>query len=247
MAHRSFFQALVVGACLAAALPAGAETIVNVTSRTVHVSDLDPGASAEIGGIELGRSPPPGSSRLFQRREIVDRLREAGADPKQLSMPPSVRVVSTAERWNAAELAARAESAVRANLPPGVTLVRLGALQGVVVPPGTLVASARPTIPKRVGRHELTLMAELRADNETVARSPLKLVIEVSEEALAPAVRKGDRITLVVDQGNARIGASGITMADANLGDSVFCKVTSTGKVLKARVTSRDIGMVVEQ
>jgi hypothetical protein len=247
MAPRSLLRVAAAALLLGTALPAGAETVVNVASRTVHVSDLDPGAPADIAAIDLGRAPPPGSSRLYTRREILDLLREAGADPKRLSMPPSVRVVATAERWNSAELAARAESTVRANLPPGVTLVKLGALQGVVVPPGTLVASARPVIPKRVGRHELTLMAELRADDETVARSPLKLVVEVSEEALAPALRKGDRITLVVDQGNARIGAGAMTMADANIGDTVYCKVTSTGKVLKARVTSRDIGTVVAQ
>jgi hypothetical protein len=238
---------LAVTALVLAAPRAGAETVVNVTSRNVHVSDFDPAAPPELAGIDLGRAPPPGSSRLFTRREISDRVREAGADPKRLSLPPSVRIASTAERWNAEDLAARAEGAVRATLPPGVTLVKLGALQGVVVPPGTLVASARPVIPKRVGRHELTLMAELRADDVTVARSPLKLIVDVSEEALAPAVRKGDRMTLVVEQGNTRIGANAIAMSDANLGDAVFFKVSSTGKVLKARVSSRDIGIVVEQ
>lgn len=247
MTRRSLFSAWAVAALVMAAPHAGAETVVNVTTRNVRVSDFDPGAPPELASIDLGRAPPPGSSRLFTRREISDRVREAGADPKRLSMPASVRIASSAERWNPEELAARAESAVRAALPPGVTLVKLGALQGVVVPPGTLVTSARPVIPKRVGRHELTLMAELRADDETVARSPLRLIIEVSEEALAPAVRKGDRMTLVVEQGNTRIGANAIAMADANLGDAVFFKVTSTGKVLKARVSSRDIGVVVEQ
>jgi hypothetical protein len=247
MAKQTFFRAVTLAALLAAAPPAGAETVVNIVTRTVHVSDLDPGAPADIAGIELGRAPPPGSSHLFQRREILEQVRLAGADPKGLSMAASVRVVSSAERWNPAELAARAEGSVRANLPPGVTFVKLAALQGVVVPPGTLVVSARPVIPKRLGRHELTLMVELRADDETVARSPLKLIVAVSEEALAPALRKGDRITLIVDQGNARIGASAMTMSDANVGDTVYCKVTSTGKVLRARVTSRELGTVVAQ
>jgi len=247
MTRRSLLSAVAIAALVAASPHARAETIVNITSRSVHVSDFDPGAPPELANIDLGRAPPPGSSRLFTRREITDRVREAGADPSRLSLPPSVRIASTAERWRAEDLAARAEGAVRANLPPGVTLVKLGALQGVVVPPGTLVASARPVIPRRVGRHELTLMAELRADDETVARSPLRLIVEVSEEALAPAVHKGDRLTLVVEQGNTRIGANAIAMSDANLGDAVFFKVTSTGKVLKARVSSRDIGMVVDQ
>jgi hypothetical protein len=247
MTRRRFLEALTVAALAVAAPHARAETVVNITSRNVHVSDLDPGAPPELASIDLGRAPPPGSSRLFTRREISDRVRETGADPKRLSMPPSVRIASAAERWKAEELAQRAEGAVRAALPPGVTLVKLGALQGVVVPPGTLVTSARPVIPKRVGRHELTLMAELRAEDETVARSPLRLIVDVSEEAIAPAVRKGDRLTLVVEQGNARIGANAIAMSDANLGDAVFFKVSSTGKVLKARVSSRDIGVVVEQ
>ena len=36
-------------------------------------------------------------------------------------------------------------------------------------------------------------------------------------------------------------------MSDANVGDTVYCKVTSTGKVLRARVTSRELGTVVAQ
>jgi hypothetical protein len=233
-------------AAVALAGPAGAETKVSVDGPSITLADIDPGAPAALGAIDLGRAPPPGNSRVLTRREIRQRVRDAGADPSGLSVPASVRVESPAERWNPAEVAVRADAVVRAALPFGVSLVKIGALQGVVVPPRTNVASAKPVVPHGVGRHEVTVVAELRRDDEVVARAPLSLVVEVSEEAFAPILKKGDRLTLVVDQGNARIGATGIALADANLGDSIWFKVTSTGKTLKARVASRELGLVVE-
>src|SRR6185369_4966117 len=90
MASRFLLRIGLAAVLLGSALPARAETVVNIATRTVHVSDLDPGAPADIASIDLGRAPPPGSSRLYTRREILDLLRDAGADPKRLSMPPSV-------------------------------------------------------------------------------------------------------------------------------------------------------------
>ena len=237
---------LVLFAFSTLAAPAFAESVMNVTGRTLRVGDLDPGAPAELADIDLGRAPPPGSSRLLTKKEVFDRVRESGADPKRLSLPASFRVASAAERWKPAELAVRAEGAVRSALPPGVALVKLSATQGVTVPPGTVVANARPVIQKRAGRQDITISAELRADDEIVARASIRVVLDVSEEALAPAIRKGDRMTLVVAQGNARIGANAVALADANHGDTVLFKVTSTGKVLKGRVASRDIAVVVD-
>ncbi len=246
MTMRTTRLALVLLAFSTLAVPAGAESIMNVTGRTLRVGDLDPGAPAELADIDLGRAPPPGSSRLLTKKEVFDRVREAGGDPKRLSLPASFRVASTAERWKPAELAVRAEGAVRSALPLGVTLVKLSATQGVTVPPGTIVKNARPVIQKRAGRQEITLTAELRSEDEIVARAPIRVVLDVSEEALAPAIRKGDRMTLVIAQGNAHIGANAVALADANQGDTVLFKVTSTGKVLKGRVASRDIAVVVE-
>jgi hypothetical protein len=245
MATRLSF-ALVIAACAAFASPAAAETRVNVSGASIRVSDIDPGAAPELADIELGRSPPPGSSRLLSRKEIRQRLREAGVDPSRVTVPASVRVEAPAERWKPEEVAVRADAAVRAALPPGVALLKLSARQGVVVPPGTTVAAAKPMIPRRVGRHELTLVAELRQDEKIVARAPISLIVEVSAEAFAPVVRKGDRLTLVVEHGNARVGATAVALADADQGDAIWFKVTSTGKTLKAKVASREVGVVVE-
>ncbi len=237
--------ALVLGA-LALAAPARAENVVNLASSTVRVADIDPGAPAELADIDLGRAPPPGGSRVLTAREIRQHLLDAGADPKRVRVPASVRVASPAEHWSAAEVAVRADAAVRASLPAGVTLVKLGATQGVVVPPGTTVAAARPVIPHGVGRHDVTVVAELRRNDEVVARAALALVVEVSEDAFAPLLRRGDRLTVIVVQGNARIGADAVALGDANTGDTIFCRVTSTGKTLKARVTTRDTGVLVD-
>jgi hypothetical protein len=240
----SFVLALL--GCAALSGPASAETRVSVSGSSIRVSDIDPTVAPELADIDLGRAPPPGSSRLMSQKEIRQRLREAGADPARVNVPKVVRIEAPVERWKPEEVAVRADAAVRASLPPGVTLVKLVAKLGVLVPPGTTVASARPVVPHSVGRHDITLVAELRRDDEVVARAPLSLTVEVGPDAFAPAVRKGDRMTLVVEQGNARIGATAVALGDANLGDSIWFKVTATGKTLKARVTSRDVGMVVD-
>jgi hypothetical protein len=246
MHRRAFSLALVLAACTVLTGPAAAETKINVTGASIRVSDVDPGAAPEIADVELGRAPPPGGFRVLSQKEIRQRLREAGVDTARVTVPLSVRIESPAERWRPEEVAVRADAAVRAALPPGVTLVKLTSRQAVLVPPGTTVASVTPVIPRRVGRHELTLVAELRHDEEIVARAPLSLVVEVSAEAFAPVVRKGDRLTLVVEHGNAKVGATAVAMADADRGDAIWFKVTSTGKMLKAKVASRDVGVVVE-
>ena len=246
MAMRHAALLLTFLAVLPLAATASAENRVSIAGPTVRVSDIDPAAPAEVADIELGRSPPPGSSRIFTRSEIRQRMREAGADFTHVNVPVSIRVEAPAEHWRPEEVAARADGAVRAALPPGVSLIKLDAQRSIVVPPGSSVTSVKPVIPHAVGRHDVTVVAEVRRNQEIVARAPLSLVVDVGEDAFAPVLRKGDRLTLIIEQGNARIGASAVTLADANVGDAIFCRVTSTGKVLKAKVQSRDVGRVVE-
>jgi hypothetical protein len=242
---RQLFAALAL-ALLAATTEASAEPKLSASGRVVRVVDVDPSAPPELAEIELCKTPPAGSSRVLTRRDMQTRVREAGADPKGLLLPNTLRVESPAERWTPEDVAGRADAAVRGALPPGVTLVKLSAMRGVVVPPGTTVTNVKPSVPRRAGRHTLTAVAELSAGDEVIARTPLSLVIDVSEASLAPLVAKGDRVTLLIQHGNARVGANGHALADAHAGDLVWFKVATTGKVLKAKVTSRDVAMVVD-
>jgi hypothetical protein len=233
-------------AALTLATAASAESRVSIEGPTVRVSDIDPEAPAELADIDLGRAPPPGSSRVLTGSEIKRRVRDAGEDPARMNVPASVRVETPAEHWKPEEVAVRSDAAVRASLPLGVSLVKLDAQHSIVVPPGSSVTSVKPVIPHVVGRHDVTVVAEVRRNQEIVARAPLTLVVDVGEDAFAPILHKGDRITLIIEQGNTRIGAAAVTLADANPGDAIFCRVSSTGKVLKAKVQSRDVGKVVE-
>jgi hypothetical protein len=247
MMKRRHFSALFAFAALATlSAAAGADNRVSIEGPIVRVSDIDPGAPPELADIELGRAPAPGASRVFVAKEIRQRVREAGADPARMNVPASVRVESPAERWKPEEVAVRADPVVRAALPQGVSLLKLDAHNTIVVPPGSTVAHVHPVIPHAVGQHEVTVVAEVRRRDEIVGRAQLSLVVDVGDDAFAPILRKGDRITLVIDQGNARIGAGAVTLADANAGDAILCKVSSTGKVLKAKIQSRDVGVVVD-
>jgi flagella basal body P-ring formation protein FlgA len=101
-------------------------------------------------------------------------------------------------------------------------------------------------VPRRAGTHQLGAMAELVRDGEIVGRVPLSVSVTVSEAALEPTVRRGGLVTVYVEHGNARVGASASALADTDAGEVAWFKVASTGKVIKARVESRDQAKVVQ-
>ncbi len=59
-------------------LPAGAEAHKTVSSKRIRLADIMQAPSAELGDVDLGAAPPPGSSRLIVRSEIASRLESAG-------------------------------------------------------------------------------------------------------------------------------------------------------------------------
>jgi hypothetical protein len=226
--------------------PTQAETAVRVIGPHVLLGDVVPGAPAELSEIELCKAPPPGASRLLTRREVKERLRTLGASAAGVSLPSVVRVETRAERWSAAEISQRSTSIIQASLPPGVELRKVRAAQGAVVPVGTSVRDAKPHVPRRAGTHEVSAMAELEQSGEVVARIPLSLTLDVTRAALEPAIPRGASITVFVQRGNARVGATASALSDAELGDSAWFKVFRTGKVVKALVESKEQARLVE-
>jgi flagella basal body P-ring formation protein FlgA len=50
-------------------------------------------------------------------------------------------------------------------------------------------------------------------------------------------VCKGDKVTISANQSNLTISTSGIALEDGNMGDSIRVENSSSGKVLRARVS----------
>src|SRR4030095_13944317 len=111
----------------------------------------------ELADVDLGPSPPPGSSRLFARSDVVALLRSQGIT-RAFAMPSTVRVQSASRRFSSTELAELVGPRVRSSLPPGATIKDLRVSRAVLASPRIEVGDVRiPRLVRRTG--ELTITA----------------------------------------------------------------------------------------
>jgi hypothetical protein len=224
---------------------ARAEPLRTVESARIRLADVVATKDPELAEIDLGPSPPPGSSRLFGRSEIVSMLKARGVT-RAVAMPPVVRVQSAGRRFTADELESLIEPHARGSLPAGVVLKELRVARAVLTSPRAEIGEVRmPRLPRRAGELTITASADLLHEANVVARVPVTLVLELDRQAAAPLVQKGARLDLVIARGAARISAAGVALDDADLDEVRSFRVSSTGKVLRARVESATRAVVV--
>ncbi|HMJ53502.1 MAG TPA: flagella basal body P-ring formation protein FlgA [Polyangiaceae bacterium] len=232
---------------LALPLSAAAEPTQSVDHARLLAGDLIPSAPQGVAEIDLGPAPPPGGSRLLTKNEIEQMLRKRGVDTSKLVIPAALRIVGASKRISPADLATLITPVVLKTLPPGVALVKLQPTYDVVVPPTATVGTIDiPRHPRQKGPFRTTANVEMVSGGEVVARIPVPIVLEVSDEAARPDVARGARIGLVIDRRSLRIMTQGSCLLDANIGDVVSVLVVSTNRVIKAKITSRDEAQVIE-
>jgi hypothetical protein len=242
--RRAWLVALFV---LALPLTAGAEPTQSIDHARLLAGDVIKSAPPGVAEIDLGPAPPPGGSRLLTKNEIELMLRQRGVDTTKLAIPASLRVVGMAKRVTPAELTALVTPVILQNLPHGVALNKVHPGYDVVVPPSATVGSIEiPRHPRQKGLFRTTATVQMVADGEIVARVPVPIVLEVSEEATRPDVARGSRIGLVIDRRSLRIMTQGSCLFDANIGDVVSVLVVPTNRVVKAKITSRDEAHMIE-
>jgi hypothetical protein len=242
---RSFFGFLVVTAF---SLAANAETELTIDGGRIHLSEVSDGYDeGDLAALDLGPAPPPGSSRLLSRGEVEGQLHAAGDDAKRLRMPANLRIRSAAKRWSPAELNELMLPKLLAALPVGIKLKSSRLNRGIVTSPSVTIGDARfPKIPKHEGELTLTAIVDVMQDDVTVLRVPVNVVVLVTEAATKPAVARGARITLVIEHGPARVTALAIALSDTELGEAGLFRVSSTQRVLRARLLSADSAQVIE-
>jgi hypothetical protein len=235
-----------VFALLALPLVARAEPTRTVDHARILLGDVV-SAPVELADLDLGPAPPPGGSRLFGKSDLEKTLRERGVDLSKLTLPASIRVVGASRHIAPGKLAELATPAIEKELPPGVVLTSVRASYEIVVPPGAEVKSAQiAKIVRQKGTQRSTATIEMSCDGAPVAKVPVSVVLEVSEQAARPDVARHSRMNLSLDSGAVRVTAIGQTMADANLGDKVAMLVVATGRVVQAKIISRDEAQLLE-
>lgn len=229
-------------------LSANAELERTIDTSRIHLSDVSDGYDeGELATLDLGPAPPPGNSRLLSRSEVEDQLHAAGDDGKNLRMPNVLRVKSASKRWSAAELSAALGPKLTAALPFGISLKSSKITRSVVTSPSATIGNARfPKIPKHEGELTVTATVDIVQDDVTVLRLPVNVVVLVSEAATRPAAEKGARVTLVIEHGPARVSALALALSDTELGEAGLFRVSSTQRVLRARLLTPDTAVVVQ-
>lgn len=242
--------AFMIGLCAALrAAPGAAESIrqVTVTGTRVHLGEIVPSAGADASTVDLGPAPAAGASRLVMRADIV-----AALGAKQLSVPGSVpdavRVLRKSKHLEPSELDAIVRAAVSAkDLARGVTLAKVRADRPVDVADGwTRVDVNIPRAPKKEGTFSTVAIASLFVGDEVIARLPVPVDLSVSSEGATFDAPRGAAITLVVQRALVEVRAAGTAGADADVGDVLPVQLLDSGRVMRARLTSKDEAVAIE-
>jgi hypothetical protein len=246
MSRATKLSALLALALAAAPGIAGADGPLLVTGGRVELGEIVPTAPEALRELDLGPAPPPGGTALLDRDGVFSQIRSAGADPKTVPLPKLLRVVGASKRWSPPEVTAFVQGAVEAALPRGVALTHLEAKTPLVAAPDASAGHAEvPKPPKKAGPFRTAIIVPIVAGGQVTARVTVMATLDVSEAAARPDVLRGSRVTLVIDRRSARIGAAGVALADADIGDVGEYRVDKTGRVVRARLDATDLAMVI--
>jgi Chaperone for flagella basal body P-ring formation len=234
-------------AMLLVAGPLAAEETREISGTRIELAELVPSVSGEIGAIDLGRSPPPGGSRLFTRAEIQRQIVAAGFGTVGVTLPDVVRARTPGTTVTGPALAALVRPAVELALPPGVELSTLTVGASLMLSEDATVGTVTLSpIPRRAGSVRVGLSVELMSGGEVAHRLTATAVVKLSTKAARYDIARGGVVRLVLHRKSARIEAEGTALANADIGQVVSFRVTNSNKTLRARIVSEREAIVTE-
>jgi hypothetical protein len=173
-------------------------------------------------------------------------------DAKQVPPPPSlpdaVRVVRSARHLVASELNALVRGAMADKpLGRGVTLASVRADRPVDVAEGwTRVDVDVPRAPKKAGTFTTVAIASFFVDGEVIARIPVRVDLNVSADGATYDMLRGSPVMLLVRRSLVEVRAPGFAAADADIGDILPVQLRPSGRVLRARLSTKDEAIALE-
>ena len=241
-----FVSVAALGTSVATATPTPREVIV--TTTRVSVSDVVPGTNAAVGVIDLGPSPAAGAARLVTRADLLAALSSRQL-PVPANIPDSVRVVRKVRHLPPAEMGALVREAVAAKgLARGVALTAVRPDRSNDVADGwTRVEVDVPRAPKKAGPFlTMAIASFFAAGDEVIARVPVPIELAVSAEGTTFDAPRGAAVTLVVRRTFIEVRVSAVMGADADVGDAAPIQLRPSGRVVRARLTSRDEALALD-
>jgi hypothetical protein len=230
-----------------AAAAARGQRVVVVKGTRIHLGDLMPEADAAAAAVDLGPAPVAGGSRLVTKDDIA-----AALDKKQIAspagVPEAVRVTRKAKHLAPADVATIVRDAMGSKeLGHGVTLASVRADRAFDVADGwTRVDVDVPRAPKKVGTFATTAIAALFVGDDVIARLPVPIDLAVSAEGATFDVTRGTSVTLVIQRSLVEVRTPAFASADADVGDPIVVQLRPSGRVVRARLVSKDTAVAVD-
>lgn len=234
------FAAAFLTAKAALAAPPRAPSDIPVTGPRLHVSDLLPGAPADVGSVDLGPVPPPSGSRTLARADVLEAIRQSGqSEPK--AMPETFRVVRKMKTLPASEARTLVEEALAAALPKGAALGSVSLKGSLEVPDGwNRVRAEIPKPPRKSGPFSTRAVLSFQRDDDTLFQTNLPVELRLSAEAAMPDLARSAPVTLVIRRGLVEVSIQGNVTIDADVGDVVPVMLRPSGRILRGKLVDKD-------
>lgn len=237
-----FSSLLILGALAnaAKAAPAASDTTrVEVKGARVHTKDIFPG---NVVDIDLGPTPPIGSSRVIDKEEIEKAFADAKATaPKRI--PAHVRVSRKTRKLSANDVDLAVKSALSSQkLPRGAALVKVRSTATEIADDYDHVNVELPTVPRKAGpvTVQATVTFVSTENNAPLYRTVVPLDMTLPPEAAFADIAKGASIALVVRKGLVEVSVPGVAAMDGDIGGIVMVTLKPSGRVVRARAIDKD-------
>jgi flagella basal body P-ring formation protein FlgA len=247
-------QRLLILACVASALlwPGSSQALpfrqIEVTGARIHIGDVWPDASARAATFDLGPTPQAGGSRLLTRRDLVAAFDREHV-PAPAGLPDAVRVVRKTKRLAPWDVDALVRTSMASTpLHHGVVLAIVNAERPLEVAEGYARVDVEvPRAPKKAGAFSTSaVLSFFDGDGQVSSRVTVPIVLAVSEDGAAYDTPRGSSVTLVVRRNLVEVRVPGVATVDGDVGDPITVQLHGSGRLLHARLSSKDEALATE-
>jgi flagella basal body P-ring formation protein FlgA len=221
---------------------------IEIVGARIRLGDVLPDTAGSTASFDLGPTPQAGGSRLLTRDDLVAAF-DRGHVPVPRGLPEAVRVVRKTRHLAAWDVDGLLRTAMASKpLHQGVVLAMVNAERALEVAEGYARVDVEvPRAPKRAGAFATSaVLSFIDTDGQVLSRVAVPIVLAVSEEGAAYDTPRGTAVTLVVRRNLVEVRVPGVATVDGDVGDAVSVQLRSSGRLLHARLVSRDEALATE-
>jgi len=190
-------------------------------------------AGSELGALPIADAPPPGTSKLVRRGDVLRALAGAGLSAEGLSIPRATRVSRALLRLAKAALLEQAREALtNAAAPCALQDARVSADAQVLAGPRQITAE----LPKRGSPLQTSTFHVTGAIFIDSGGQRVRIPVVASLSCPPPEVQSGTQLTVFAQVGLVRASAPAEARQHGRVGEIIRVTNRATGATLRARV-----------